>query len=157
MRSASRRSADAAELREVHRALAEVTDPDQDPDRRAWHRAHAAVGPDEEVADELERSAGRALARGGPSAAASFLERAAELSPDPKPRAARVLAAAGARLDAAPVTTVSDLLATAELGPLDPLQRALIHVIGGSWVQVGSGRAQHSGLPTPLIALHRRA
>ena len=153
VRSASRRSADAAELREVHRALAEVTDPDQDPDRRAWHRAHAAVGPDEEVAGELERSAGRALARGGPSAAASFLERAAELSPDPKPRAARVLAAAGARLDAAPVTTVSDLLAAAELGPLDPLQRARVESLRAR-VAFGLNRGRAAG--PPLLAAARR-
>ncbi|MCO1594549.1 AAA family ATPase [Micromonospora sp. RHAY321] len=124
MRSAGWRSAEAADLREVHRALAEVTDPDQDPDRRAWHRAHAAVGPDEEVAGELERSAGRALARGGRSAAASFLERAAELTPDPKPRAARALAAARARFDAGELAQVPDLLAAAEMGPLDPLLRA---------------------------------
>ena len=126
VRSASWRSAQAAELREVHRALAEVTDPEQDPDRRAWHRAHAAVGPDEEVAGELERSAGRALARGGRSAAACFLERAAELTPDSKPRAARALAAARARFDAGTPARVPELLAAAELGPLDPLQRAQV-------------------------------
>ncbi|MBM0276309.1 ATP-binding protein [Micromonospora tarensis] len=124
VRSAAWRSAEAAELREVHRALAEATDPHHDPDRRAWHRAHAALGPDEEVAGELERSAGRALARGGRSAAASFLERAAELTPDPKSRAARALGAARARLEAGELNQVPDLLAAAESGPLEPLQQA---------------------------------
>ncbi|MBQ1020072.1 AAA family ATPase [Micromonospora sp. D93] len=124
VRSAAWRLAEADELREVHRVLAEATDPDQNPDRRAWHRAHAAVGPDEEVAAELECSAGRALARGGRSAAASFLERAVALTPDPKSRAARALGAARARLDAGELNQVPDLLAAAELGPLEPLQRA---------------------------------
>ncbi len=124
VRSAAWRVADADVLREVHASLADATDPQRDPDRRAWHRAHAAVGPDEDVASELVRSADRAQARGGRAAAAAFLERAAALTPDPKQRAGRALAAARAQLDAGSPARVHDLLAIAELGPLDALQRA---------------------------------
>ncbi|MEV4352431.1 AAA family ATPase [Actinoplanes sp. NPDC049596] len=124
VRSAAWRSGHAAELREVHRVLAEVTDPEQDPDRRAWHRAHATLGFDDEVAAELERSAERALARGGRSAGAAFLERAAELTLDPGRRADLLLRAARSRADAGSPDLVPALLATAELAPLTPLQQA---------------------------------
>ncbi|MGW4947994.1 ATP-binding protein [Actinoplanes sp. NPDC004185] len=153
VRAACWRSADAAELRDVHRALAEVTDPAQEPDRRAWHRAHAAVGPDEQVAGELERSADRALSRGGRSAAATFLERAAELSPDPKPRAARALAAAQARFEAGAPARVPGLLAAAELGPLGPLQRARVERLRA---QVAFALNHGRAAGPPLLAAARR-
>ncbi|MFI6294718.1 AAA family ATPase [Nonomuraea sp. NPDC050790] len=123
VRSAVYRAADRKDRRDVHRALAEATDPGSDPDRRAWHRAHAAVEPDEAVAGELERSAGRAQARGGLAAAAAFLRRAAELTPDPAGRVSRVLAAAQATFEAGAPDAALDLLADARLGPLDDLQR----------------------------------
>ncbi|MER5642404.1 AAA family ATPase [Kitasatospora sp. NPDC002227] len=124
VRSAVWRGADAAGLRAAHGALAEATDAGRDPDRQAWHRAHAALGPDEPAAVALERSADRALARGGRAAAAAVLERAAALSPDPKGRARRSLAAAAAYLAAGVPAPAPDLLAAAELGPLDPVRQA---------------------------------
>ncbi len=123
-RSAAYRAAMARERQEIHRALAEVSDPSADPDRRAWHRAHAAPGPDETVAGELERSADRAQRCGGVAAAAAFLERATDLTPDPARRCARALAAAQAKFEAGAANAAYELLAAAEIGQLDELQRA---------------------------------
>ena len=124
VRSAAYRSASAQDLQEVHRALAGATDPAADPDRRAWHRAQATAVPDEDVAAELERSAGRAQARGGLAAAAAFLERAAILTPDPDRRAQRLLAAARAKRDAGALDAALGLLVAVEAGPLSQLQAA---------------------------------
>ena len=124
VRSAAYRSASVETRQELHRALAEVTDPAVDPDRRAWHRAQAAPGPDEEVAAELEQSAGRAQRRGGLAAAAAFLERSVGLTLDPARRAQRALAAAHAEYQAGALDAALGLLAMAQAEPLDELQRA---------------------------------
>lgn len=126
MRSAAYRAAELGDRRAIHRALADATDPQSDPDRRAWHAALAAAGPDDEVADELEASAGRAQSRGGVAAAAAFLERATALTSDPAQRAARALAAAQAKRDAAAPEAAHELLAIAELGQLSDLQQAQV-------------------------------
>jgi DNA-binding CsgD family transcriptional regulator len=129
VRSAVYRAASAEQRRRVHRALAEATDAETDPDRRAWHLAAATAGPDEDVASELERAAGRAEARGGLAAAAAFLERAAVLTPDPVRRAQRALAAAQTKYEAGALDDALALLATAETGAAGDLQRAHLDLL----------------------------
>jgi ATP/maltotriose-dependent transcriptional regulator MalT len=129
VRSAVYRSAAVEDRRAVHLALAEATDREGDPDRRAWHLAAAAAGPDEQVALELELSAGRAQARGGLAAAAAFLQRAVALTQDPARRADRALAAAQASFQAGAFDAALRLLATAEAGPLDEFQRARVDLV----------------------------
>jgi DNA-binding CsgD family transcriptional regulator/tetratricopeptide (TPR) repeat protein len=124
VRSAAYRGANARDRRRVHQALAEATDPEVDPDRRVWHRAQAAGGPDEDVAVDLVRSASRAQARGGLAATAAFLERATELTPDPNLRGARALAAAEAKHQSGDFAAAVRLLDSAEAGPSDDLLRA---------------------------------
>ncbi|HEU5416171.1 MAG TPA: AAA family ATPase, partial [Streptosporangiaceae bacterium] len=124
VRSAAYQAEPAADRRQAHCALAGATDPELDPDRRAWHRGQAAAGPDEEVAAELERSASRAQARGGLAAAAIFLRQAATLTLDPARRAGRALAAAQAKTQLGAFDVAQDLLDMAEAGPLTDLQRA---------------------------------
>lgn len=126
LRSAIYWAASAEQRRTVHRALAEATDVDGDPDRHAWHRAQAAAVPDEDIATELERSADRAQARGGPAAAAAFLERAAELTPNSARRAGRTLTAARAAHQAGEPDTALRLLSIAAAGPPDQALRAQV-------------------------------
>jgi DNA-binding CsgD family transcriptional regulator len=153
VRSAVYRAAVLSERRAAHRALAEATDPDTDPDRRAWHRAHAAVAVDEEVAAELERSADRARARGGAAADAAFLAQAAELTPDPADRGRRALAAAQAKFDAAASDAALELLATAELAPLDELQRARLERLRA---EIAFARTRGRDAPALLLHAARR-
>jgi len=123
------RGASAHDRRSAHLALAQATDPDADPARRAWHLAAAASGPDDEVALELERSAAAAQARGGLAAAASFLRRSVALTADPDLRAERALAAADASLRAGAFDAALRVLATAEARPLGELQRARVGLL----------------------------
>jgi DNA-binding CsgD family transcriptional regulator len=148
VRSAVYRSAGAPERRAAHLALGEATDRTADPDRRAWHLAAAAVGPDEDVALELERSAGRAQARGGLAAAAAFLQRAVALSGDPTRRADRGLAAAQASLGAGRFDVARGLLAAAEVGPLDELQRARLDLL-----RAEAAYSESSGSDAPPLLL----
>ncbi len=153
VRSAVYWSAPLAERRVVHRALAGATDPAADPDRRAWHRAQAAAGPDEQVAFELERSAGRAQARGGLAAAAAFLERSAALTLDPARRAERALAAARVKYQAGAFDAALALLATAEAGPLDEFQRAQADLLRG---QITFASRRGSDAPPMLLKAARQ-
>ena len=123
-RSAVYRAASPPQRRAAHGALASATDPVTDPDRRAWHRAHAATAPDDDVAQELLDSATRAQSRGGIAAAAAFLDRAVTFTADPGQRASRALAAARAKFEAADYLAAESLLAAADAGPLDELGRA---------------------------------
>ena len=153
VRSAAYRSATPQDRRVVHLALAEATDRALDPDRRAWHLAAATAGPDEEVALELERSAGRAQARGGLAAAAAFLQRAVALTQDPVRRVERALAAAQASLQAGAFEAALALAATAEAGALDEFQCAQVDLVRG---QVAFASGLGNDAPSLLLTAARR-
>jgi DNA-binding CsgD family transcriptional regulator len=129
VRSAAYARASADDLHRVHQALGEATDAETAPDRRAWHKARATSAPNEEVAMELERSAGRAQSRAGLAAAAAFLERAAELTPDPTRRADRALAGAFSNVQAGAFEVARRLLAAAETSATEDAQRARIDLL----------------------------
>ena len=152
-RSAVYRSATAQERGAVHRALADATDQDADPDRRAWHLAAAAAGPDEQVAAELQRSAARAQARGGLAAAAAFLQRAVVLSGDSSRRVKRALAAAEASLHAGAFDAALEMLAIVESAPLDDLQRARVDLLRG---QIAFAQGSAGDAVSLLLAAARR-
>jgi DNA-binding CsgD family transcriptional regulator len=148
VRSAVYRAASSRDRRAVHLALADATDREADPDRRAWHLAAAAQGPDEEIALELERSAGRAQARGGFAAAAAFLQRAVALTGDMARRVSRALAAAHASLDAGAFAVALSMLAMADAGSPDELQRARVDLL-----RAEAAYAQSRGSDAPPLLL----
>jgi len=153
VRSAVYASASTPTRRQVHDALAQVTDGQQDPDRRAWHRAHAVAGPDQDVAAELARSAARAQARGGLAAAAAFLARATMLTLDPTQRAERALAAAVAHVQAGAFDAAREMLSIAEAQSLNDFQHARIDVIRAELAFVES---RGSDAPALLLKAARR-
>jgi DNA-binding CsgD family transcriptional regulator len=153
VRSAVYRAAPPGSRQRAHEALAEVSDPDSDADRRAWHRALATEGPDEDVAAELERSAARAQARGGAAATAAFLDRAVALTPDPARRRDRALAAASASVQAGALTAARRLLGMADAGPLEDIQRAQLDLLQAQLAFVSSRGTDATPL---LLAAARR-
>ena len=153
VRSSVYRAAPPEDRQAAHRALADATDPEVDPDRRAWHLAQATTGLDEDVAFELERSAGRAQARGGLAAAAAFLEKAVVLTPEPARRAQRALAAAQAKHQAGAFDAALRLVAVAESGPLNELQRAQADLLRG---QIAFALNRSSDAPPLLLKAAKR-
>jgi DNA-binding CsgD family transcriptional regulator len=153
VRSVVYKAADPSERREIHRVVAEATDPETDPDRRAWHRAQAAAVPDEELAAELERSAARAQARGGFAAAAAFLAHAARLAPDPVRRAQRTLIAADTKFRAGALDDALSLLTATEAAPLDHLDRARVELLRA---QIAFSSTHGGDAPALLLDAARR-
>jgi DNA-binding CsgD family transcriptional regulator len=153
VRSAAYRAGTPDQRRQAHAALAAATDSERDPDRRAWHRAHAAAGPDESVAGELERSATRAQARGGAAAAAAFLERAAELSPDRMLRGTRALAAARLKHQAGALEAAERLLTVATTSPIEERARAQAELLRA---KIAYARTRGSDTPSLLSAAAQR-
>jgi DNA-binding CsgD family transcriptional regulator len=153
VRSAVYGAAEPNERRDAHRALADATDPQIDPDRRAWHRAQAASVPDDELAGELEVSAARAQTRGGFAAAAAFLERAATLTPAPGRRAQRALVAAQTKFRAGALDDALGLLASTEIGALGELDRARVELLRA---QIAFLSTHGSDAPTMLLRAARR-
>jgi len=153
VRSAVYQAAPVGDRRRAHHAIAEATEAGTDPDRRAWHWAQAAAGPDEDIAAELERSASRAQSRGGLAAAAAFLERAATLTPEPARRAERALAAAQAKYQAGAFDAALRLVATAESGPLDEFRRTRADLLRG---QIAFASSRGSDAPPLLLKAARQ-
>ena len=148
MRSAVYQAATPPDRRRAHGALAAATDPRVDPDRRAWHRAQAVLRTDEDAAADLERSADRARARGGMAAAAAFLQRAAELTPEPAVRARRALDAAQTMQEAGASGPALELLTLAAAQPLDDLRHARMQLLRAKIVFPG---ADGSEVPAMLL------
>jgi len=149
VRSAAYRAATSRDRRAAHLALADVTDTATDPDRRAWHLASATVGPDQAVADELDRSAGRAQARGGLAAAAAFLQRAVALTTDAAQRNERALAAAQVSLHAGEFEVALRMISLAEAQGLDEPHRSRAALLRG---QIAFASGHGAGAPPLLLA-----
>ena len=147
IRSSAYRCVPLSERRRIHRALATVTDPDVDPDARAWHLGHAAMGPDDSVADELERSAARVQARGGISAGAAFLERASTLTVDPNRRSDLAIGAAAAMAQSGQLDRARALLAVADSARLSDLQQVRADLVRAQVALVSS----HGNDAAPLL------
>lgn len=152
VRSAVYHAAPPPDRRRVHSALAAATDSEADPDRRAWHRAQAVQGTDEDAAADLEQSADRARRRGGLAAAAAFLHHAVELTPSGEARAARALEAAHAKHDAGASEAARELLQIAAAGPLEPLQAARLELLRA---QIEFHLARGREVPEMLLAAAR--
>lgn len=147
IRSTAYRSVPLSDRQVIHSALAAVIDRELEPDRRAWHLGHAAIGPDDEVAAELERCAGRVRARGGVAAAAAFLERASALTLDPSSRCDRTIAAASAKAQAGSLEVAKDLLKVADTTPMTELQRARADLVRAQLAFISS----HGNDAAPLL------
>ena len=152
VRSAVYGAATPRERRLAHSALAEATDAELDPDRKAWHRAQATSAPDEEVATELEQTAARAKARGGLAAAGAFLERAAMLTPDAGKRDERALAAAEVMYEAGANDSVEELLRSIDAGHLDDLQLARVERLEAEVLQVRAAGEEEAEAFLKLLA-----
>ncbi|UXY20380.1 AAA family ATPase [Streptomyces cynarae] len=146
-------AASCEERRGTHRVLAAVTDPATDPDRRVWHAAHGAEGPDERIAVELERSAGRARTRGGLAAASAFMARAVELTPNAARRQERALAAARATHEAGAPDAALKLLSIVEAGPSDERRRTEVDLLRA---QIAFTTDRGSEAPLLLLKAARR-
>lgn len=147
IRSTAYRCVPLSDRRRIHGALAVVTDRDLEPDRRAWHLGHSAIGPDDAVADELERSASRIRAKGGVTAAAAFLERAAALAVDPARRGELATAAASAKAQVGAFDAARDLLSIADAAPASDLQRARTDLVRAQLALV----SRHGNDAAPLL------
>jgi DNA-binding CsgD family transcriptional regulator len=149
VRSAAYGAAGLGERQATHRALAEATDPDRDPDRRAWHLALGSPGPDDDIADALEQSADRARARGGLGAAGALLERSVVLTMDQSIRNARTVAAAEAYLDAGSYDTAASLLASVDARHLDEVGQLKFDLARGRHASAGADIRE-----SPALMLH---
>jgi DNA-binding CsgD family transcriptional regulator len=154
IRSAVYHGASSLARRQAHEALAAASDPDGDADRRAWHLAAATTTANEEIALQLEGSAIRAQARGGYAAAAKFLERAADLTPDADRRAGRLLAVVQAELTAGSAISAQARLREVGLRKGDAAQHAEALRLQGA-IHVAVGRAA-DGFEVLLAAARAR-